>query len=150
MFDVIEHIIDPQPFLTMVASRAKYALFNTPLETNGYLCGNKPLGAYGAQHPDGHVNFFTCRKYENLLSESGFEIIEKCLIPDLVPPGHAAVQALTPEIYSSLLVQPWKPRNLSYKMKRRIPISIWPLVQFLFGRGNHLALCKSRIYGSHP
>jgi len=150
MFDVIEHIIDPQPFLSMVASRTKYALFNTPLETNGYLGGNKPLGAYGAQHPDGHVNFFTSRKYESLLTDSGFEIIEKCLVPDLVPPGLSAVEALTPEIFSSLLVYPWKPKNLSYKLKRNIPSSIWPIIQFLFGRGNHLSLCESRIFGKNP
>lgn len=144
LFDVVEHIVDPQPFLSMVAARSKYVLLNTPLETNGFVGGNKPLGAYGANHPDGHVNFFTCRAYEQLLSNSGLDIIHKFLIPDLVPPGLPAVQALAPEIASSLLVSPWKSKNLVYCFKRRIPKSVWPLFNFLFGRGNHLSLCKSR------
>jgi hypothetical protein len=145
LFDVVEHIVDPQPFLSTIASRSSYILLNTPLETNGFLGGNQPLGAYGENHPDGHVNFFTCKRYEELLHDSGLEIVDKLLVPDLVPPGLGAVQALSPEISNSLLSAPWAPKSISYRIKRRIPLPIWPLVNYLFGRGNHLSLCKSRL-----
>ncbi|VUX46334.1 hypothetical protein DF3PA_200016 [Candidatus Defluviicoccus seviourii] len=75
-FDVIEHISDPASFLEAAASKARFALTMTPLETTGDWRGGRRVGdAFGDSHPEGHVNFFNIRSYHALLSDSPFRFV---------------------------------------------------------------------------
>ena len=58
LFDVLEHVVSPESLLQSVAVRSKYVMLKTPMETCGEWRGNDHKGAKGAEHPDGHINFF--------------------------------------------------------------------------------------------
>lgn len=148
LFDVVEHIVDPETFLQQISSRSKYVMLNTPLETSGILFGNKPPVNQGKNHPDGHINFFTARGYERLLDASNLDIVESRLVVSPFPPGTDAI--LAPGIFypDFFLRQPGKVifRKVIYEMLRRFPRGLWQLMQKFVGHGNHLCLCKSRSF----
>lgn len=89
LFDVIEHIPDPEPFLKAVSVRTNFTLLKTPMETTGEWRGFRMPQLQGALHEDGHVNFFDPSPYMQLLKRSGFEIVEWRLVPSIVPRGVA-------------------------------------------------------------
>ncbi len=148
MFDVIEHIPEPAVFLRSVASRTKYALLKTPMETSGEWRGSRPPPLQGAQHEDGHVNFFDPGPYMRMLEECGFEIIEWHLIADIVPRGIAKTILCPEEKIELLNSRPLTPAQ----MLRRVigfPLKLSPAVfkytRRLMGGGDHLCLAKSTI-----
>ncbi|MDV6340810.1 class I SAM-dependent methyltransferase [Nitrosomonas sp. Is24] len=96
LFDVIEHIPDPEPFLKAVSARTNFALLKTPMETTGEWRGSRMPQLQGALYEDGHVNFFDPSPYMQLLKRSGFEIVEWRLVPSIVPKG-VAESILIPE-----------------------------------------------------
>lgn len=145
LFDVVEHIVDPETFLRQVSARSKYVMLITPLETSGILRGNKPPVCQGKSHPDGHVNFFTARGYESLLDAANLDIVSSRLVLSIVPPGADAF--LTPESFDpGFLSSFMRPKKLIFDVLRRFPSVTWQLMQKFVGHGNHLCLCRSRSF----
>ena len=87
LFDLIEHVSNPETFLSNVAVRTRLALLITPMETTGEWRGSKPPPNRGKDHPDGHVNFFTPKSYRFLLEKSNLEIVDSRLVRTIAPPG---------------------------------------------------------------
>jgi hypothetical protein len=142
MFDVIEHIPEPESFLSGIADRARFALAKTPMETGGDLFGAKPPAKQGSKHPDGHINFFTPEKYLQLLDKSGWELIDGKFVSSIV--NLSTKHVLEPEqsLYKVYSLKSLLGRGLSdciysgvipYYFKRKI-----------LGGGDHLCLIKSR------
>jgi len=138
LFDIIEHIQKPEEFLVAVAKRTKFALIKTPMETSGDWFGAKPPSNQGKYHEDGHINFFTPKKYLELLDQSGLELISGKFLKSIVPLG--ADRILVPE------------RNISKKslfkkgLKMIYDLSPYPLTRKLIGHGDHIGLVKSRYH----
>jgi hypothetical protein len=144
MFDVIEHIPEPGQFLEKASRFTRLALLKTPMETSGEWRRQVPPTRVGAEHPDGHVNFFSPASYRALLAKSGFNILAERLAPSIVPPG--AQDILCPEF--PVLPFPLKsPKQIAARFVN------WSLSRFhgaygigrkLFGGGEHLCLVRSR------
>lgn len=164
MFDVVEHIVEPGIFLSSVAARSRFVILKTPMETPGEWRCNLPPIKQGEEHGDGHINFFSPKTYEKLLMESGFEIIDSQVIHSIVPFGAEII--LCPEEYDfeinklhgSLkgrvaysVVKPGfnnPARNIKHFLGiilRNLPGVSWRFKRKLFGGGDHLALCRSRL-----
>ena len=145
LLDVIEHIVNPEEFLTAVASRSRFLLLKTPMETTGEWRGSKPLSKGGANHPDGHVNFFSPASYEALLKRSGFEVMHATILPTIVPCG--GDQILTPEwktpTLRQLLSDPRKAFYASLNYLTRRHLLPWKLVRKIMGSGEHICICRS-------
>jgi hypothetical protein len=89
LFDLVEHLVDPEEFLSKLALHMRLALLKTPMETLGEWRGGKPLtDKIGDSHRDGHINFFTPKSFLELLKRSHLEIVGKWrLISSIVPSG---------------------------------------------------------------
>lgn len=148
LLDVIEHIVEPEEFLVAVASRSKYLLLKTPMETSGEWRGSTPPTMSGSSHPDGHVNFFSPASYEELLVRCGIEVIDRAIVPTIVPCG--SEQILIPENKQPAMGQTLAhPRgaarwafysSLNYLSRRHI--LPWKLVRKIAGGGDHICLCR--------
>lgn len=166
LFDVVEHIDNPESFLKIIASHSKYIMLKTPLETSGEWRGSCPPEMQGAQHEDGHINFYTPKSYEKLLRDSGMGIISSRLVPTIVPIGgeillcpeqHDFKITRWPVIFGrdiSYSINDYMPINAIKKTKvfiakviRRFPIIPWRIKRKVLGYGDHLSLCKSHITG---
>jgi len=145
MFDVVEHIVDPGSFLKQVAARSMYVMLKTPMQTSGDWRHKKLPLKQGAEHVDGHVNFFSPRTYERLLEASNLDIIESRLVPTIVPSG--AWMALCPEIPKPTvsLKDLARPKHLLGWAIRGLPGIPWHLKRKLFGHDEHLCLCRSQL-----
>ncbi|WP_181391673.1 class I SAM-dependent methyltransferase [Methanospirillum lacunae] len=135
MFDIIEHISNPETFLYKVAKRTKLLLVKTPLETNGDWFGGKPPNIQGYEHSDGHINFFTPSKYIQLLNKSGFEIISGKCIKSIIPPN--AHNILNPE--TELKTQTFFTKG----MRLFVNYAPFYFTRKLLGGGDHICLAKS-------
>jgi SAM-dependent methyltransferase len=75
---VIEHLQEPERFLEAVRRRirAPYAVFEVPLED---LAVGRVRGLFRdrTRNRAGHVQFFTPRSFEDLLSRSGYEVLAR-------------------------------------------------------------------------
>ncbi len=133
MLDVIEHIPDPEVFLSIMANKCKYAILKTPLETSGDWLGAKAPEKQGSEHSDGHVNFFTPQGYLSLLKNSGWEVIDSKNIYSIVPVGGEKI--LLPESY---------PKSFNEKL-RAFASHVVPffLIRKIYGHGNNVCLVKS-------
>jgi len=150
LFDVLEHLVDPESLLRCVAARSRYVLLKTPMETTGSWRGARPLGQGGDAHPDGHIQFFSPGSYEALLKRGGLDIIKSRLLPTVVPLG--ARLALVPE----RLAQPSSGPVAVVKRCLRgavravhlgMPALLFGGVRRIVGGGTHLCLCRSRQAG---
>lgn len=135
LFDVIEHIPDPQSFLYSMAHHSKYAMLLTPTETSGDWFGAKSPEKKGNEHSDGHINFFTPKNYLELLKKSGWELIEGRYIMSLA--NNTTKEVLEPEVsemsgtdklINNLLLSKFVPNIICRK---------------IFGLGFHIGLAKS-------
>jgi hypothetical protein len=145
LFDIVEHVVDPEPFLRDISERCRYVMLMTPLETSGEYRGNRAPNESGDTHKDGHVNFFSTASYEELLSRSGLEILDSHVIRTLAPNG--AELALSPE-NTSLRRRPrflLRPRALMKRAFFNFPGISWRWKRKLFGGGHHISLCRPRV-----
>ena len=155
LFDVVEHVVDPESFLRQVSARSRYVLLKTPMETSGNLRGNKPPVNQGENHVDGHINFFTPGAYERLLNTSNFDIVESRLLPTIFPSGSQAIlcpeQVIKPfglldtTRWPKKLLYKW-PKRLLYEVLRGFPGVPWKLKRQILGGGEHICLCRSRSF----
>lgn len=136
LFDIIEHVQNPEEFLVSVAQRTKLALIKTPMETGGDWFGAKPPLNQGESHEDGHINFYSPKEYLELLDRSGFELLAGKFVKSIVPRG-AGRRILIPECSKSKKV-----------IEKGLTKVYWKLPYFLtrklVGRGDHIGLVKSR------
>lgn len=137
LFDIVEHIPNPEFFLSMVAKKTKLALIKTPMETGGDLFGSKPPEKQGFEHEDGHINFFSPSKYIKLLNNSGFDIIKGKFVKSIVP--REANRILLPEL------------TLEKGLLKRVLMfgfncTPYTITRKLIGSGEHICLAKSRYY----
>lgn len=144
VFDVVEHVVDVEPFLQSIASRSRYVMLKTPMETTGDWRGNKPCTPTGEDHPDGHVNFFSPRVYESLLRTNGLDIIGCRVVQSYIPLG--AEMALIPDSpkpgFRNLMKSP---KLLAGFALRKVPGISWQLKRKLLSGGDHLCICRSRL-----
>lgn len=142
MFDVIEHIPEPESFLSGIADRARFALLKTPMETGGDLFGAKPPVKQGSEHPDGHVNFFTPKKYIQLLDKSGWELIDGKFVSSIVNLSNERVLMPEQSLYKDYSLKPLLSRGLSdFIHSGIIP---YYFMRKILGGGDHICLIKSR------
>jgi hypothetical protein len=140
LFDVIEHIVEPEKILRGIANRSRFALTMTPLETRGDWRGGEPFNALsGSTHPEGHVNFFNIRTYSELIAHSGFRIVGNTQYMRSLKPRFALnAGAFYPESIEPYQTASWKelmkrPRNfianelLPVALYRRIWGGCWAL-----------------------
>lgn len=149
MFDVIEHIENPMDFLTKAASRARFLLLKTPMETSGAWGNHEPLTKGGKDHPDGHVNFFTPDSYLDLLNRSGIEVIESKLVHTIIKP--ALNMVLNPEGMGTTGIKSRTLKSLLGSIARTIidnDILPYKYFRFYWGSGDHLCLAKSKKFSS--
>lgn len=161
LFDVVEHIYNPKPFLQNLSLRAKFVLLKTPMETTGEWFGSCPSAGQGNDHPDGHLNFFNPASYTKMINDSGFQIIKSYLRRSIVPRG--AKMVLMPEDMCHNMVLKSRTKNheqlsmnklLNYKLitqylKNIIRRGSELLLPFRFSRyylgwGEHLCLARSK------
>ena len=144
LVDVVEHIVGPDAFLQSVATRARYVMLKTPMETTGDWRGNKPPALKGEEHPDGHVNFFSPAAYEKLLRTNGLDIIDSDLLSSIIPVQ--AEMALIPESPQPSFRQlVGSPKRLVAMALRKLPGVSWQLKRKILSGGEHLCLCRSRL-----
>ena len=137
LFDLVEHLPDPKPLLKSVASRSKFVLLKTPLETTGKWRGSRPPHKKGKDHPDGHVQFFTQKYYESLLSECGLKVLKFKIVRSIIPKGSENI--LNPEKDKP---SGFNPKVLAWWVLYQIP---FPIARKIIGQGDHLSLCKSML-----
>jgi len=152
LFDVIEHVMKPDLFLQKLSNRCKYILIKTPMETSGEWFGGIAPVNQGENHEDGHINFWTPKKYEELIANNNFEIIDSIIIPTIVPKG--ANEILNPECQT---LKGWRkgwrklklmryPTILLKELLRDLPFVPWSFKRKILGGGEHICLCKSKIF----
>lgn len=138
LFDIIEHIQNPEEFLASVAQRTKFALIKTPMETGGDWFGAKPPLKQGEFHEDGHINFYTPKEYLELLDRSGLELLAGKFIKSIVPPLRTGRRILIPECNTS------KRSPFRALFNNAYQILPYFITRKLTGGGNHIGLVKSR------
>ena len=146
LFDVVEHVVDPEKLLQYVAAHSRYVMLKTPMETSGDWRTNKPPAKIGENHPDGHINFFTPGNYEKLLDTCNLEIIEHRLIDTIVSTG--ARMALVPETFKDTspnkTLSIFNAKNIiSSMLTRWLPFK---LARKIVGGGEHICICRSRLF----
>ena len=161
MFDLIEHVPEPEMFLSSISERAKFGLLMTPMETGGDWFGAKPPDKQGDHHPDGHINFYTPKNYLKLLDDGGWELIEGKFVKSVINRDNRFV--LEPEeLGSSPSVNKEKLSEgtdhrilyevdlLKYFFNKCLlnlcSLSPYYFVRKILGGGYHLCLVKSRAY----
>lgn len=152
LFDVIEHVMEPDIFLQKLSKRCKYILIKTPMETSGEWFGEIPPVDQGENHRDGHVNFWAPKKYETLIKNNNFDIIDSRVIQTIIPKGTNDV--LNPE---SQTTKGWRkvwgklklvryPKLFLIQLFRDLPFVPWSFKRNIVGGGEHICLCKSKIF----
>lgn len=139
LFDVLEHVVDPESFLRKLAERCKFLMLKTPMETTGEFMGSKPPVLQGEKHIDGHINFFTPASYEKLLNSANLEILKSRLVY-IIPRG--AQQILNPEQEPSTI---HKPLQMIARTLRTLPGVPWSLKRKILGGGDHICLCRTTV-----
>jgi len=143
LFDVVEHIPEPENFLSSLAKFSKYAMLITPTETSGDWFGAKPPKKTGQEHSDGHVNFFTPKSYSELLKDSGWQLIDGKFIISLA--NITNKQILMPEQFDR--TRSWREKLvLNLLLTKIVPFSI---CRKIIGNGFHIGLFKSLEYDYH-
>lgn len=135
LFDVIEHIKDPESFLSTVANKAKLVLMKTPMETGGEIFGGKTPMMQGCEHPDGHINFFSTPEFIKLLNRNGLDVIRGKFIKSVIPIG--ADRILQPELSK------YTRSNHALEVAYRLMPAI--IKRKIFGGGEYLCLARSRL-----
>jgi hypothetical protein len=143
LIDVLEHVVNPGPFLQRLATRCRLLLLKTPLETTGEWRGNRPIGASGVAHPDGHVNFFSPRSLESLLTANGFRLLRSRVVKTVIPPGGEL--ALAPEFLPPTLTPLTSGVRHHLRVLKRAVLNMVPYraIRPWFGGGDHMCLCVS-------
>lgn len=150
LFDVIEHLPNPEAFLSNLALHTRFALIKTPMETTGEWRGGSPSAPHGDSHPDGHINFFTPKSYLDLLSKSGLKMMRGKLVKTIFPLGTQRIlypeapNLVTKRTIKSILRQGW-PSIWSLL----IAVKNFQIVPYQFerkyrGGGEFLCLVKSK------
>ena len=139
MFDVIEHIPDPESFLSGISDRARFALLKTPMETCGDLFGAKPPVKQGYEHSDGHISFFTPKKYLKLIDKTGWDLIDGIFVRSIVNLSNYRVLKPESEVPNQLIK-----KTLYYLLLS--DIIPYYFIRKILGGGDHLCLIKSRKY----
>jgi hypothetical protein len=147
LYDVLEHVIDPESLLRCVAARSRYVLLKTPMETTGPWRDARPLSEGGDAHPDGHIQFFSPKPYEALLERCGLDVLKSRLLPTVVPLG--ARLALVPERMAKPSSGPVAIMKHCFCDAVRaihlgMPAFLFKGVRKIIGGGTHLCLCRSR------
>ncbi|MBN2133506.1 MAG: class I SAM-dependent methyltransferase [Sedimentisphaerales bacterium] len=150
LFDVLEHLVDPEALLRCVAARCRYVLLKTPMETTGRWRGSRPRAEGGEAHPDGHIQFFSPGSYEALLDRCGLDLVRSRLVPTIVPLG--ARLALVPESLDAPSPGPTAAVKRYVRAGVRtvhlgMPAWLFRIVRGVVGGGTHLCLCRSRRVG---
>ena len=145
LFDLVEHVLDPESLLRQVASRSRYVMLLTPMETTGEWRGNKAPINQGENHEDGHINFFSPSAYETMLKMSDLDILESRLIKTIGSPR--ARKILFPEQADPVgLFKTMKsPKKLLWWVLREFPWVPWKLKQKITGGGAHICIWRSRL-----
>jgi hypothetical protein len=146
LLDVIEHVVDPGSFLRDISAKSKYVLLKTPMETSGEWRGNKPPINQGENHVDGHINFFTPKSYERLLEASNLDIVESHMIRTIVPSNAMAILVPEQPNTTGLKNAFRQPKRVFIDVLRNFPGVPWKLKRKIFGGGDHICLCKSRLF----
>ncbi|MDD2473489.1 MULTISPECIES: methyltransferase domain-containing protein [unclassified Methanoculleus] len=137
LFDIIEHVQNPEEFLISVAKRTKLALIKTPMETGGDWFGAKPPLNQGESHGDGHINFYSPKEYLALLDRSGLELLAGKFVKSIVPSGTGR-RILIPECSLS------KKSLLTAGLSDIYQMTPYFITRRLVGRGDHIGLVGSR------
>ena len=74
LVDVFEHVQDPSVFLEEIKKRTKYALFHIPLSAN--VLNILRNGFINEKKQWGHLHFYTKDTALELLSDTGYDIID--------------------------------------------------------------------------
>ena len=118
------------------------------METSGEWRTPKPPVKVGEKHPDGHINFFLPKKYEDMLNIANFDLIDFRLIDTIISSG--AEMALVPEtiedeasLTCGMCYIPNAKKMLKQMMWSCLPFQ---LMRKIFGGGEHLCLCRSRLF----
>jgi hypothetical protein len=148
LFDVLEHVVDPESLLRSAAARSRYLLLKTPMETTAGWLGARPQAKGGDAHPDGHIQFFSPGPYEALLDRCGLEILKTRLMPTAVPIG--ARLALIPENLGEpsaggVAAAKRCLRTVVRTVHLGMPASLFRFARRIIGGGTHLSLCRSRL-----
>jgi len=141
MFDIIEHVPNPDAFLSGVAKKTRLVLIKTPMETGGDWWGAKPPKNQGYEHPDGHINFFSPTEYLKILKRNGIEIISGKFVKSIIPKG--AIRILEPESKPA-----YKSEKINYKKRSLNFLKYWapfPVTRRIFGGGDHICLAKTQL-----
>lgn len=142
LFDVIEHLREPEEFLLKLVSRSKLALLVLPMETWGDWFGGRKFNYKNGKNHEGHINFFNLKSFFTLLDKSNWEIIGKWkIIRSIVPIGTSSI--LIPELVYG------KKRPVLNRVKHFIAIPIKLIlpniiIRKIFGGGILLCLIKSK------
>ncbi|UCD49815.1 MAG: class I SAM-dependent methyltransferase [Phycisphaerales bacterium] len=148
LFDLLEHLVDPETLLRAAAARGRYLLLKTPMETTAPWLGSRPLAQGGAAHPDGHIQFFSPKPYEAMLDRCGLEILKTRLMPTVVPIG--ARLALIPERLGEPVPEGMARikrhlRAVARTVHLGMPACLFRFARAIIGGGTHLSLCRSRL-----
>jgi len=142
LFDVIEHLKEPEEFLLKLASHSKLALLILPMETKGDWFGGRQFNYKNKENNEGHINFFNLKSFFALLDKSNWGIIDKLrIIRSIVPIGTSSI--LIPELVYG------KERSVLDRIKHLIAIPIKlilpnVIIRKIFGGGLVLCLIKSK------
>jgi len=155
LFDVIEHIPQPDLFLRGLSEKTRYAILKTPMETTGELRGSHPPFNQGFSHPDGHINFFDPNPYMKLLKENGFEVLKWHLVRSIVP-RHTEI-ILEPEtcVSERKMQTIFDVVTIGKKLLKKSILNVLSLPclfqhsRKILGGGDHLCLVKSNKYLVH-
>jgi hypothetical protein len=148
LIDVLEHVIEPDRFLQQLAARCRVLILKTPLETTGEWRGNRRYGDAGADHPDGHVNFFSPQSLESLLTSNGFTVLRSHVVKTIIPPGGDL--ALDPE-HVPRTGGPWTLGwRQHFRTLKRAVVNMVPyrVLRRFVGGGDHLCVCVSKCVSS--
>lgn len=141
LFDIIEHLKEPEEFLSKLASHSKLALLTLPMETQGDWFGGRQFNYKNGENHEGHINFFNLKSFLVLLDKSNWEIIGWKIIRSIVPIGTSKI--LIPELIYG------KKRPILNRIGHLIAIPIKLIlpniiIRKIFGGGRILCLIKSR------
>ncbi|MFW2350524.1 class I SAM-dependent methyltransferase [Qipengyuania sp.] len=108
MFDVFEHVPDPEGFIASCSHKARYMLFHIPLDDTWL---NSFRDSYRAKlsHP-GHLIFLTPTAALNIVARAGLRTIDYCYSPAFrYPSGRRSLAAKVAGVPREIMysVSPW-------------------------------------------
>jgi len=106
MFDLLEHLADPDAFLAAASERTRFLVIKTPLEASTHWeclrrAGQEPPLCAGASHPDGHRHFFTLSTFCQLV-ERHFALCSVWIMPPYSWPDHLLFEVSRLELRTNL------------------------------------------------